>query len=251
MTPEANQTAAREHRKAKHEHEIIFYTYPKLIFAWLLIVAGFVLWPISGWGWFGPETLAWFWGLLLFVTVLTMGVDINRNVTVFWMVVIAACWLAVIYLRDVRGFTIFGAIYNFFADLNPDYSRSLGLLVSIFLSIPFGVMLVWSRLNSKWRITHNEFEHFQFGKQDDSLGRGAKRVRSSYPDFFELLLCLAGDLVVYDATGMRELRRIPHVPLLPMVRKRIGLILESTAITPEDLGAVEQEAAEGDTEHNV
>jgi len=36
---------------------------------------------------------------------------------------------------------------------------------------------------------------------NDSLGRGAKTIRSDFPDVFELLLGLAGTLIVYNASG--------------------------------------------------
>ena len=92
---------------------------------------------------------------------------------------------------------------------------------------------------------------------DDSLARGAKRVRTSYPDFFELLLCLAGDLIIFDSVGRRELRRIPHVPFLPFVRKRINRILEKTAITAGEMDDEAEAAAddiddrEDDTDRSV
>ena len=54
---------------------------------------------------------------------------------------------------------------------------------------------------------------------------------------------LAGDLVIFDSTGRRELCRINHVPLLPLVRKRINRILETTAITA---GEIEDEGGEVD-----
>jgi len=105
------------------------------------------------------------------------------------------------------------------------------LAVSIILLVPYLLMLLWGRINDRWRITHNEFEHYSFGRMDDSLGRGAKTIRTYYPDVFELLLGLAGTLIVYNATGTRELRRIPHVMLLPLVRKRLNRILETVSIT--------------------
>ena len=86
-----------------------------------------------------------------------------------------------------------------------------------------------------------EFEHHAFGKMDDSLGRGAKTIRTSYPDMLELILGLAGTLVVYSANGTKELRRIPHVIGLPMVRKRLNTILESTAITIDHFEDEEEE----------
>lgn len=254
-------TSERKSRKQLHEHEVVFYTYPKLLFVWPLILSGFLFWFLGKWS--DPETLAWIWGIVLILTTLTIGIDLNRNVAAFWFVVIGLCWLSIIYLRDVKGFTIFGTIYRFFADLNPAYSGSLGLIISIVLAIPYAIMIVWTRVNDKWRITHNEFEHIALGRADDSLGRGAKRVRSSYPDFLEFVLCLAGDLIVYDAMGRRVLRTIPHVPFLPMVRKKINRILEMTAVTVEHEGVIDDEEAaaeaaemedaanEGDTEATV
>ena len=222
-------------RRPKEIHEVIFYTYPKFVFCWPIIAMGFLLWPFDRWHIIGPETLAWVWGLTLLLVILTIGVDVNRNYAVFWLVVIAGLWVLVLWLRDVKHLAVFGWIYRFFINLDPVYSRSLGLIVSIPLLVVFGILWVWTRINSRWRITHNEFEHYQFGRLDDSIARGAKRLRSSYPDLLELLICLAGDLVIFDASGRRELRRIQHVPLLPWVKKRVNILLEATAVTAEHM----------------
>jgi hypothetical protein len=229
--------------REKRKHEVVFYTYPKLLFCWPVILMGFLLWMFDRWQWADPETLAWIWGITLIVVIITMGIDINRNLTIFWLVVIGGFWILILWLRDVKSVRLFSNIYHFLVDLDPAYSKSLGLIVSIVLLILFFIMWVGTRVNSKWRITHNEFEHYQFGRMDDSLARGAKRVRTSYPDFFELLLCLAGDLIIFDSTGRKELRRIPHVPLLPFVRKRINRLLETTAITA---GEIEDEMDAGE-----
>ncbi|MCK4628568.1 MAG: hypothetical protein KAT56_06165 [Sedimentisphaerales bacterium] len=266
---------------SKGRHEVTFYTYPKYIFCWPLIVMGFVLWfvaPSMQTGQGSPsqiaepavvselselettsqttqaealsetadstglsETLAWVWAITAIVVVVTLGFDLNRNYTVFWLVLIGGSWALILWLRDVKSVKIFSQIYIFFADLDPQYSKPLGLLVSIVLAALYLVMWIWTRLNSKWRITHNEFEHYQFGRMDDSLARGAKRVRTSYPDLFEFLLCMAGDLIIFDSVGRRELRKIPHVPLLPLVKRKINRILEKTAITA---GEIEDESDE-------
>ncbi|MCP4713225.1 MAG: hypothetical protein GY869_31730 [Planctomycetes bacterium] len=181
----------------------------------------------------GTETLAWIWIITLVIVIITVGFDLSRNFTVFWLVLIIALWFMISWLAVAKEVTIFKHLYEIIADLNPQYSAPMGLAVSIALSILYLIMWIWTRINSKWRITHNEFEHYQFGRMDDSLARGAKRVRTSYPDFFEFLVCLAGDLIIFDSTGRRQLRRIPHVPFLPIVRKRINLLLERTAITAE------------------
>lgn len=177
------------------------------------------------------ETLGWMYVWIAFVVFLTLGVDVDRNQAAFWVVFIGGLWVLGLWLRDTRHFTLFGDIYRWFAGLDIQYNRGLGLVLSIVLLLPYVLMLLWARLNDRWRITHNEFEHYSFGKTNDSLGRGAKTIRTSYPDVLELLLGLAGTLIVYNATGTRELRRIPHVPFLPLVRKRLNRILEMTAIT--------------------
>lgn len=239
---EKKKTEKKEKAPKKPRHEITFYTYPKFIFVWPLIAVGFLLWPFAKWG-VSSEALAWVYGVTLVLVIVTMGLDLSRNYAVFWLVVVVALWMMILWLGG-RGVTLFADIYHFFANLDPQYSANLGLIVSIPLLVFYGIMWLWTRINCRWRITHNEFEHYQFGRMDDSLARGAKRIRSSYPDFFELIVCLAGDLVIYDATGRRVIRRIRHVPLLPIVKKRINLILEATAVTTNELIEDESEATE-------
>ncbi|MBN1845257.1 MAG: hypothetical protein JW810_06205 [Sedimentisphaerales bacterium] len=234
----------------RRKHEVVFYTYPKFIFCWPLIVMGYALWFLDRWQVVHPEILAWIWGITLLIVLVTVGFDLNRNMTIFWVVLLVAFWLLVVWLRDAKSITIFSRIYRLFADLDPVYSRSLALMISITLSLLALIMWAWTRINSKWRITHNEFEHYQFGKMDDSLARGAKRVRVSYPDFFELLLCLAGDLIIYDSVGRRELRCIPHVPMLPYVKRRINRLLETTAVSASEMDDEAESAAETDDDNH-
>ena len=255
----------------KDIHEVVFVAYPKLLFIWPLILLGFVLWlpgapqqpasttvadeqpaeatagtasaeetaageqaadasanqPVSR----RLEVLGWIYIWALIVVLLTLGVDVDRNKAVFWIVVVVAIYILGLWLHDAKGFTFFGDIHRWFAGLDVQYDRAFGLTLSILMLIPYVIMLLYARLNDRWRITHNEFEHYSFGKSSDSLGRGAKTIRTHFPDVFELLLGLAGTLVVYNATGTRELRRIPHVMFLPFVRRRLDEILEKTAIT--------------------
>jgi len=239
----ADNEKGKETQK-KELYEVVFYTYPKLVFTWPLIAMGFLLWPAAYWGWVDAEILAWIWGATVLLVVITMGVDMNRNYTIFALVIVVAFWLLVVVM-NLKGFSLFRRIYHFFADLDPQYSPNLGLIVSIPLLIAFGIMWGWTRVNSRWRITHNEFEHYQLGRLDDSIARGAKRVRTSYPDLFELLICLAGDLVIYDASGRREIRRIPHVPMLPFVKKKINILLERMAVTQDVIDDELEGADEG------
>ena len=235
----ADETTGRAVRP-REPHEVTFVSYPKLIFIWPLIVFGLVCWPVAGWiqpatgaGQVsaGLEALGWAYLWVLVIVLLTLGVDVDRNQAAFWFVLIAAIWLLGAWLESARQFTLFGNIYAWFNSLDLQYDRNFALALSVILLVPFVVMVIYARLNDRWRITHNEFEHYSFGRLDDSLGRGAKTIRTSYPDVFEMLLGLAGTLTVYNATGTRELRRIPHVFLLPLVRRKLDRILERTAVT--------------------
>lgn len=237
---------------SREVHEVTFISYPKLLFVWPLIVLGFLFWPLAGIGADDPdrqagvlEALGWFYIVAAILVILTLGVDVNRNQAIFWMVLIGLVWILGLWLRDAKQILIVNNLYSWFADLDVRYDRAFGLVISVFLSVPYAVMLVYAWVNDRWRITHNEFEHYSMGRMDDSLGRGAKSVRTTFPDIFEMLLGMAGTLIVFNATGTKVLRRIEHVMFLPLVRKRLNRILESTAVT-----AAMSEAEEDDDDED-
>ena len=43
-------------------------------------------------------------------------------------------------------------------------------------------------------------------------------------------MCLAGDLIIFDSTGRRVLKKISDVPFLPFVKKKINFILEDPRV---------------------
>lgn len=238
-----SKTTGKSHRDAKPLTEVVFHTYPKLLFAWPLIVAGFLFWPLGAV--MNLEILGWFYLFIMIVVILTISVDLERNHAFVWLLVFAVFLLLGLWLSSSDyQFTFFGNIYNFFDRRDVAYSRGFGLSLSLLLAGPYLVMMLWSRLNHRWRITHNEFEHYSWGRADDSLARGAKRVRSTYPDLLELLLGGAGTLIVYSATGRSELRRIPNVPMIFLVRRKINRLLESTAVVQQHDEAVLDEMEE-------
>lgn len=273
-TPPLRNESRRPNKSAVHQ--VLFISYPKLLFIWPVILAGLVFYPFGGpaktpadgnstaavaaepapsdgeaavtetpaakpiadvrLGWLG-----WIYLWIVVLVVLTLGLDVGRNQFIFWIVVFALIWVLGLWLRDNKGFTLFGDIYRWFEWLGVQYDRGFGLSLSLILLVPYVIMLLAARFNDKWRITHNEFEHYSFGKMDDSLGRGAKTIRTSFPDVLELLLGGAGTLIVFNATGTRELRSIPHVMFLPLVRIRLNKILERTAITAAEMDDEEDE----------
>ena len=220
-------------QRYKQPKAVSFCAYPKLVFAWPIIVMGLLFYFIAG---SEPSeglaaTLGWIYLIGSVVVILTLGVDVERNYAAFWLVMFVALFFVGRWLQDVQGFTLLGDIYSWFVGLELKYGRGFGLATSCLLAVPYLVMLLWARIQHRWRVTHNEFEHFSWGRADDSLARGAKRVRSTYPDLLEFLLLGAGTLIVYSATGRSELRRINHVPFLPLLRRRISKILSSRKVT--------------------
>ena len=230
----AKSKPAKSKKPQKPIRQVVFHTYPKLLFVWPVIAAGLVFWPLVGYWEASAEVVGWLYLLVVGLVLVTIGVDLERDHAVFWLVVFLALFFLGKWL-DARfeTVTVVGDIYRWFADRDVQYDPALGGVLSLLLLPPYVVMFVWARLQHRWRITHNEFEHYSWGRADDSLARGAKRVRSTFPDLLELLLCGAGTLVVYSATGRTELRRIPHVPMIFMVRRRINRLLEATAVTSE------------------
>ncbi|MHC4995322.1 MAG: hypothetical protein ACYTGQ_09750 [Planctomycetota bacterium] len=219
--------------------EVIFHAYPKLILAWPLIVVPWFLLFLSvevnaetQATLVSTETLGWLYIGTVLLVVLAMGVDIERNHAFLWAIILALIVFAGLWMQ-AKGIADPLNLVKHFREMDIGYDPWLGAIVSVFLAIPYLVMFLWTRIQHKWRFTHNEFEHLSFGRQDLSLARGAKTVRSSYPDVLELILCLSGTLVVYDARGAKVLKRIENVPMLPFVRKKIDYILETTAVTTD------------------
>jgi hypothetical protein len=245
-------------KKKNKKDAVNFYSYSKLLFAWPLIAIGVLFWFIAGDdpSAYMSEVLGWIYIFAVLIVILTIGVDIERNYAFVWLVIFAMFFFLGRWLQDAQQITVFGNIYEFFNSREVRYDRGLGLSLAVLLAVPYAVMLLWARIQHKWRITYNEFEHYSWGRADDSLARGAKRVRSSYPDLLELLLAGAGTLVVYSATGRSELRRIRHVPLLPLLRWRINKILETTQVTTTSDQAYqrsieEEEAAQEEEEGSI
>jgi len=231
-------------------YSVTFHAYPKLLFTWPLLLAGPALWGLGSIG-VGDELLGWIYMFILLVVLLTVSVDIERNHGFVWLVIFGLFFFLGRWLADAYEIPVFSTIYDWLGSLHATYAPGFGLALSILLAIPYAVMLLWVRIQNKWRITHNEFEHYSLGRADDSLARGAKRVRSTYPDLLELLLCGAGTLIVYSATGRSELRRIHNVPMLPLLRRKIDRILEYTAVTDNNADALADEEVQAEREEDL
>ena len=55
-------------------HEVTFYTYPKFLFCWPLMLLGFVFWFLAGQSWANDEVFAWIWAGVMLVVLMTLFV---------------------------------------------------------------------------------------------------------------------------------------------------------------------------------
>jgi len=220
---------------------IVLYSYPPLIYIWPVILLGFLFWFTEKFGWISPKVEAWIYIITFVIVLLTMGIDVNRNMAVFWLAVLAALSFCVLWLRGAKGIVLFDHVGQFFAGLDPKYSADLGMITSIFLSVVYVIVLATARINDKWVFTQNEIEHYAMFRGSSSLGRGAKGVRATYRDFFELMVLFAGDVEVRTAQGNRVLARMQNVPFLMFRMRKIDRILASYSVTP---GAADEESSE-------
>jgi len=158
-------------------------------------------------------------------------------------------WLAILWLKDAKGVTIFGAIGHWIATREVVFSPDCYQAFAIVLSIPYVITQVMARVNDRWRITHNEWEHRSLGIRENAISRGAKQVMCRYVDIFQFVLGFgAGTLLVYSANGQAILATIENVQGLFWRFNKISRILESTAVTPlseeatQEAGVIHAEA---------
>lgn len=158
--------------------------------------------------------------------ILTLGVHVNRNLSLFWAVLGSALWLLVIYLRDLRGFAPLSGLSQFLGDLNPPYARHAALAFSVALLVPYLLSWAGARIDEKWVLTHYEVERRRKFAQRESLPWGGLTIDAQYNDMLKFIFGFGGgSLRVLDREG-NVLREIRRVFFLPRVRQRIDEIVE-------------------------
>lgn len=235
-----------------HKNAVIVHSYTSFIFTWPLIVLGYLFWPLLGHGMISPVTAGWIYIITAVIVLLTMGIDINRNVTIFWIVLVFAVFFG-LKLAEDRGIHLLSRIGLAMGHLQPTFSAHFGLSLSVLLTAFYAIVIGSAWLNDRWRFVAGEIEHYSFGRSDDSMGRGAKVISTSYPDVLELVLMLAGTITIYNAQKTLVLAKINRVPLLPFRVKKINRLLESVQVTPSqsaDEETAHAEVAESDRAEN-
>ena len=236
-------------KRRRERAQVVIHSYPKYLYVWPLVlmaalfaVLGPKLDPLLS-----PVCEGWIFLGTLILVLMAIGFDLSRNLTISWGVTIIAGVFCVLWLKDSKGVLFFSDIGRHLATRNPVISRDWQYLFAVFGGGLYLIMFINARINQRWRIGRNEIEHFAMLSKDDSLGRGAKRIITSYPDFLELLLCGAGTIQIYSAQGGVLLRSIPNVPLLFFRSNAISRILEATEVSPtgdEEVDVQENSASE-------
>lgn len=212
----------------------VIYSYPHFVYSWPVIVFGFLLAAMQSLGVIGEAIAAWTYIVILCLVLLTMGVDLGRNASIFCLVLFGGGWVGILWLEQAKNVTLFSKLGAMISGLNPQISSHAMIAASIILGIMYLLMFVLAFVNDRWRITHNEIEHRALGHKEDATGRGAKRVLATYPDVLEMVICLSGTIEVYSANGSQKLVTIKNVPFLPFRMKKISRILEMSAINGYD-----------------
>ena len=141
-----------------------------------------------------------------------VGIDLAHNVAAFWIGAIAILWLLGLWLRDAERITVFGDVDRFFSDLTLTYPRNLDLAISLVIEVLYMPMSVWgaSKASGDSPTTHRAPVS---GQGETGLrSMGPRWSVQAIPIFFEALLCLTGDLVIYDASESRAFAASPTFP---------------------------------------
>lgn len=229
--------------KAKRLSEITVYSYPKLVYVWPIIALGYVFLFSPSWDWVNSSTIAWIYLGVMVTVFLTVCIDLDRIASLLWLSLIIIITLGYTVIRLYFGATFLDDIGRWFASLSPDYPAQFCYVIGILLTIPYVIMIIGTRANNPWDISHNQIEHRSFLGKDDVHARGAKRVKVTYPDMLELLLLGSGTLTVYTAQGNHIIAEIRNIPLLIFRMGRIDRILEALEVSPQ---TIEEEAGETD-----
>ena len=236
----------REKGKAKKKlaSSITLHSFPKLVFTWPLILLGFIFYALQSVGWGSEILYGWIYLSVLGIVMMTVAIDMGRNLVIFCLVLGSLIWVGVLYLQDAKGWMIFGVFADYIGQLEPVLSADAYLVSAIVLLILYFIMLVMVALDHRWRITYNEIEHYSFGRRDTGVARGAKTAVAGYSDVLEVLLGLSGSLKIFDSRGEKVILEIENILFLPFRMKTISRILEATSIT----SAMAEEEGEEDGE---
>lgn len=239
---EVDRQQGNAHPHAREETlSIKFYEYGKGIFLWPLLVFCPLL-AVLAFLQVDSMVLGWTYVSLLCLVILAVTIDVSRNTAIVFLIVFLMLLFLGLYV-DEKTMPVFEPLRQGILGLKVHFDAGQAWAMAIFAALVVGYSVIKSRLNGRWHLTPNELQHFQFGKRDDSLARGAKTFSVEYEDWLELLLGLSGTIIVSDANSRRVVR---HVLLLPLRMRKMQKIISARTVIEQSADAMD-----GDYHHNA
>ena len=201
---------------------LIFYSHPRFVVCMHLIWVGWLVAALTGINallgrldmqWQLPLSWAtWLWLIVLFVTIVALGLDLDRVPSGFVLVGMGflGMFLLVLVLLHFPVISLVTLLTR--VPMNIDWG--VPAMTSLLLGVLFVLVAAWQRINDVWivRWKSNYLEHITFESQDDSIPPAAKQFRAKWPCLLKKYLFFGwGDIVVLDFRGSQEIRRINGV----------------------------------------
>ena len=184
---------------ARPSDEVTVYSAHPSFFLWLLIVVGFVSASIvrrePQWtGFFG-----WLYVWVLLYFMVTLLYDISTRKLALWALIFGLIWLTSKYVEDLKNITMLSSVFDYLADLQPQFDPGTATVLSWLLLLPWVGSLFHMALNGRKRFTPNEIGEFHFGEGSELTDRTGLRFRTQYRDVLETILTFGGgDLLAVD-----------------------------------------------------
>jgi hypothetical protein len=185
-------------RRGKMDEVTVYSAHPSF-FLWLLIAVGFTASAIVARYPQEAGLLGWIyvWALLYFLV--TLMYDISARKLGLWTLIFALIWLGSKYVEHIKNVAVLGSVFEYLADLKPEYDPGTGTALSWLLLLPWFGSLLHMALNGRKRFTPNEIGEFHFGEGSELTDRTGLRFRTKYRDVLETILTFGGgDLIAVD-----------------------------------------------------
>ncbi len=224
--------------------KVSFTSFSTLIYLWPIMVVGWLGAWISGWESMQPhlDVLGWIWITVVFLVLICVGADLNRNNMIALAAVILILWLGGALLNAKTDFPVLPKIWAYFADRNVEFDAGTARVFADATAVILLIIIFGAWFDGRYEITTREITHRRILRTSDSLPRAAKRIKRDWRDLAEFLLGMgAGDLIVIDSQK-NEVLRIANVPFLWFFRHDVDHILEVLATTGvDDIAAAEED----------
>ena len=214
--------------RRKQLKEVTLYSYPALLYFWPPIIGGY-LGAMLHWAGANDHMLAWLWLLTLVPSAIALAGDLSRNKAFAWLLVFICLCLSlyVLYLLGVP----FDWLRRIFTH-QPTFDPVEKLWISIVGTVFYLGMFIFVRIDDKWVVNSNQWEHHSWASVDNAISHGSKSVRYEIPDVIQFLLCGAGDIVIRSPDDKDEYRRIGNVPFVRGKWRKIDALMEVVRVNP-------------------